>query len=145
MDVSAPTARVNGAQLAQQVGKKVRFVCKTESVEGNLMRVLAADNMPVTVQLAGSGSYDTSFLEFEGIVENPSTVREIVHTNFGNAFGECARTLPKAGAATTRAGCRDNPSRVHVPAKLALYIHVYLAICTGEEPCTVVYLRVPVP
>ena len=88
MDVSAPTARVNGAQLAQQIGKKVRFVCKTESVEGNLMRVIAADNMPVTVQLTGSGAYDTEYLEFEGIVENSSTVKELEHTNFGNKFGE---------------------------------------------------------
>mmetsp|Transcript_37773 Transcript_37773/g.82163 ORF Transcript_37773/g.82163 Transcript_37773/m.82163 type:complete len:108 (-) Transcript_37773:370-693(-) len=86
MDISAPTARVNGAQLSQQVGKKVRFVCKTESVEGNLMRVTAADNMAVTVQLTGTGAYDTAYLEFEGIVENASTVREIEHTNFGNTF-----------------------------------------------------------
>eukprot|EP00242_Pyramimonas_sp_CCMP2087_P003725 CAMPEP_0198212438 /NCGR_PEP_ID=MMETSP1445-20131203/26067_1 /TAXON_ID=36898 /ORGANISM="Pyramimonas sp., Strain CCMP2087" /LENGTH=107 /DNA_ID=CAMNT_0043886881 /DNA_START=111 /DNA_END=434 /DNA_ORIENTATION=+ len=86
MDVSAPTARVNGQQLAQQVGKKVRLVCKNESIDGTLMRVTAADGAAVTVQLTGSGSYATAYLEFEGIVENSSTVREIEHTNFGDTF-----------------------------------------------------------
>lgn len=90
MDVSAPKARVNGAQLSQHVGRKVLLVCKAEgTVSGNTMTVLAADNQQVTVTLRPGSSYDSEFLEFEGIVSGPNSITEHACTMFGNSFGMC--------------------------------------------------------
>ncbi|KAK3261992.1 replication protein A 14 kDa subunit B [Cymbomonas tetramitiformis] len=51
-----------------------------------MMQVSAADGVGLAVRLAPGGDYNTEFLEFEGIVEDSGTIREEVHTNFGNSF-----------------------------------------------------------
>mmetsp|Transcript_14346 Transcript_14346/g.19797 ORF Transcript_14346/g.19797 Transcript_14346/m.19797 type:complete len:108 (-) Transcript_14346:98-421(-) len=86
MNITAPTPRVSGSMLSQNTGKKVLLVCKQESVNGNLMRVQAADGVAVTVLLKAGGAYDTEFLEFEGIVDNANTITEINHSNWGDTF-----------------------------------------------------------
>ena len=62
-------------------------MCKQEGVTGNTMTVKTADGQVVTVQLKGGGNYNTEYLEFEGIVENATTLSEQTHTDFGNNFG----------------------------------------------------------
>lgn len=84
---TAPCARVNGAYMRENLGRKVRLVCKQESISGRVMTVLAADNARLTVNLAEGNAYDTEYIEFEGIVDSETVLTEHSHTNFGNSFG----------------------------------------------------------
>mmetsp|Transcript_1892 Transcript_1892/g.6587 ORF Transcript_1892/g.6587 Transcript_1892/m.6587 type:complete len:109 (+) Transcript_1892:45-371(+) len=87
MDTSAPSPRVNGELLSRYVGQKVLLVGKQEGMEGLQMRVRCADDRVVTVNLSQTaGGYDTSFVEFEAVVDSADSVRELSHTNFGENF-----------------------------------------------------------
>ena len=92
IDVSSPAPFVNAALLARYAGKTVRLVGKV----GGDGAVTAADGQQV--QVKGSGSYPCAFVEIEGVVDGPTTIREIKATPFGNNFGECL----------SRRGRRDN-------------------------------------
>ena len=85
--LTQPCARVNGAYMRENVGRKVRLVCKQEGISGRTMTVLAADNARLTVNLAEGASYDTEYIEFEGVVDSDTVLTEHSHTNFGNSFG----------------------------------------------------------
>lgn len=85
--LTQPCARVNGAYMRENVGRKVRLVCKQEGISGRTMTVLAADNARLTVNLAQGASYDTEYIEFEGVVDSDTVLTEHSHTNFGNSFG----------------------------------------------------------
>jgi replication factor A3 len=93
MDVSAPSPRVNFQSMGAYIGKRVRLVGKVESVQGNVMRVKAADEGVVEV-LTKSAVPQDAFVEVDGIVESPNTLREESLTGFGNTFGE----RPRGGA-----------------------------------------------
>eukprot|EP00898_Chlorokybus_atmophyticus_P001676 jgi/Chlat1/2509/Chrsp175S02373 len=87
METASATAMVNGAMLAQHVGKKVRVVVKVKSFDNGRCACEAADGQEVFVRLApGTSHYDTPFVEIQGTVQDPHTVEEEFHTPFGHNF-----------------------------------------------------------
>ncbi|KDD74044.1 hypothetical protein H632_c1625p0 [Helicosporidium sp. ATCC 50920] len=71
--------------MSQYIGKRVRMVGKVEGVQGNSLQLRAADDGMVTVFLRGAAPSD-SYIEVEGNVESPNTIRETACTPFGNNF-----------------------------------------------------------
>jgi hypothetical protein len=113
--LTQPCARVNGAFMRENVGRKVRLVCKQEGISGRTMTVLAADNARLTVNLAEGASYDTEYIEFEGVVDSDTVLTEHSHTNFGNNFG--ARLLiitPSLPVKHRAAGLKHRRTAWHV-------------------------------
>lgn len=86
IDTSAPSPHVNFQLMSQYIGKRVRMVGKVEGVQGNSLQLRAADDGMVTVFLRGAAPSD-SYIEVEGNVESPNTIRETACTPFGNNFG----------------------------------------------------------
>jgi hypothetical protein len=58
-----------------------------ESASGMEARVKTADGGTVTVALAKPPAFQSDFVEFEGIVNTPTTFTEIDRASFGNKFG----------------------------------------------------------
>lgn len=87
MDVSASAPHVNRELLGHFVQRRVRLVGLVESLDGNSLRVKAADDGVVNVTLKQPGSFDDKYICVEGTVESPDTIIEDSHTNFGNNFG----------------------------------------------------------
>ncbi|KAK2076420.1 hypothetical protein QBZ16_000945 [Prototheca wickerhamii] len=85
INVSAPAPRVNFELLGQNIGKKVRLVGKVEGIQGNSLQLRAADDGVVTVMLRGAAPSDL-FVEVEGLVDSPTTLKEDSSTGFGNSF-----------------------------------------------------------
>jgi len=60
--------------------------------------------LPATIRLAlldAACSFDTKFIEFQGTVMNPNTIKEDEHEEFGNEFG----ALSAATVVIKRGGC----------------------------------------
>lgn len=92
-DISTAAPRVNFEQLQRFIGKRVRLMGQIERVEGNAAYVKAADGGVVTVVLKSSNSIgETPYVEIDGVVDSPTTVRELDHSNFGSSFGTCPAT-----------------------------------------------------
>lgn len=85
-DTTAPSPRVNFELMNQYIGKRVKLVGKVEDVQGGKMRVKAADDGVVEVILQSAAPQD-AFVEIDGTVESPNTLREEGMTGFGNSFG----------------------------------------------------------
>lgn len=88
IDITAPAPRVNFELMANYIGKRVKLVGKVEGVQGQILRVKAADEGIVEVLLRSSVPEDL-FVEIDGTVESPNTLREESIAGFGNSFGEC--------------------------------------------------------
>jgi hypothetical protein len=90
-DMSQPTPRVNASQMGRFVGKRVKLVGQVAGVNGSSLTLKAADEAMVEVQLKGTAPTD-QFVEFEGMVESPTVLREESQTSFGGNFGERSGT-----------------------------------------------------
>jgi hypothetical protein len=91
MDCNNPVPRVNFELLQQHLGKRVKLVCKVERTENNNLIVTAADGGTVYIQPSGKSQFDGLFLEIEGIVQTPNTIKEEEVASFGSGdFGELA-------------------------------------------------------
>ena len=86
IDVTAPAPRVNFELLSQFMGKRVKLVGKVEEISGNVMKVKASDDGIVEVLLKGAAPED-AFVEVDGTVEGPNSLREESSIGFGNSFG----------------------------------------------------------
>ena len=91
IDVTAPAPRVNFELMNNYIGKRVKLVGKVESVQGTTMKVKAADEGVVDVMLKSAAPQD-AYVEIDGTVESPNTLREESIIGFGNNFGERAIT-----------------------------------------------------
>lgn len=87
LDCSAPAPRVNFEQMVNFIGQRVKLVGKVEGIEGSVLKVKAADDGMVDVILKGAAPQDM-YVEIDGTVESPNSVREESHAGFGNNFGE---------------------------------------------------------
>ncbi len=85
MDV-AP--RVNFELLQRFIERRVRLVGHVENLQNNVLQLTTVDNGTVNVLIKPGLGFDSPFVEVEGIVESPNTLRELDHTNFGSNFGE---------------------------------------------------------
>ena len=86
IDVTAPCPRVNFELMSQYTGKRVRFVGKVEQISENTMKVRSSDDSIVEVILSGAAP-DGPYVEIDGTVEGPNTIREDSSTSFGSSFG----------------------------------------------------------
>jgi len=86
IDVTAPCPRVNFEIMSQYTGKRVRFVGKVEQISENTMKVRSSDDSIVEVILSGAAP-DGPYVEIDGTVEGPNTIREDSSTSFGSSFG----------------------------------------------------------
>ena len=96
MNADDPTPRVGFAQLKHMIGRRVLFVGRVENMEGGLVRMAAPDGSKVSVQ--ASSTFETPFVEVQGVVVDPQTIREESHVNFGENFGARAGGLCAKGA-----------------------------------------------
>jgi hypothetical protein len=87
LDVTAPAPRVNFQLMQQFVGKRVTLVGKAEGVQNGKLRVKAADDGMVEVQLRSAVPNDL-YVEVEGVVMSPNTIAEESIVGYGNTFGE---------------------------------------------------------
>lgn len=89
IDITAPSPRVNFKLLEQYIGKRVKLVAKPEEkIEGGALKVRTSDDGIVEVFLKGDKPVPTStFIEIDGTVESPNTIREESSTAFGDSFG----------------------------------------------------------
>ena len=85
MDV-AP--RVNFELLQRYIERKVRLIGQVENLQNNMLKIKAADGGHVNVLVKPGAGFDSPYVEVEGIVESPNTIRELDHTNIGSTFGE---------------------------------------------------------
>lgn len=86
IDVTAPCPRVNFELMSHYTGKRVRFVGKVEQISENTMKVRSSDDSMVEVILSGAAP-DGPYVEIDGTVEGPNTIREDSSTSFGSSFG----------------------------------------------------------
>mmetsp|Transcript_22051 Transcript_22051/g.61200 ORF Transcript_22051/g.61200 Transcript_22051/m.61200 type:complete len:108 (-) Transcript_22051:120-443(-) len=86
MDVSTPTPRVNGALLRQNIGRKVLLVGEVLSLEEGFVRMMAADQTPVTVKVQDNAPFQTRYAEVLGTVESENSVMADQHFAFGDNF-----------------------------------------------------------
>lgn len=90
MDVSEPTPRVNFELMQRHMHKKVLLVGQIESRDNNVARLRAADGGIVQVMVQPGVMFESKFIQFEGIVESPTQLSALNHTNFGDNLGKDA-------------------------------------------------------
>ncbi|KAK9844656.1 hypothetical protein WJX74_005199 [Apatococcus lobatus] len=78
--------RVNFELLQRYIERRVRLVGQLENLQGNVLKLKTSDNGTVNVLIKPGAGFDSPFIEVEGIVESPNTIRELDHTNFGSSF-----------------------------------------------------------
>lgn len=71
--------------MGRFVGKRVKLVGQVAGTEGSNLKLKTADDSVVQIVLAGSAPSDP-YVEFEGIVESPTLLKEESQTSFGNNF-----------------------------------------------------------
>lgn len=57
-------------------------------MEGRKAKVKAADGGHVDVELTGPSGFNTPFVQFQGVVTSPTSLREESRIDFGSNFGE---------------------------------------------------------
>ncbi len=88
MDSDNPIPRVNYSIMGRYINQRVKLVCKVEQVNGGTVLVTTPDNAQVTIIVSpNSGAFEGRFVEVEGTVVEPNTIREDEHTNFGDNLG----------------------------------------------------------
>ena len=89
VDVSAPAIRVNMELMGHYIGQRVRLVARVVpgGVQNGILTVKAADEGEVHVLIQNAVPQDL-FVEIEGTVDAPNTLREESIVGFGNSFGE---------------------------------------------------------
>jgi hypothetical protein len=87
IDITSPAPRVNFELMGHHIGQRVKLVGKVEGVQGGILRLKAADEGVVDVLLKSAVPSDM-FVEVDGTVESPNTIREESIAGFGNKFGE---------------------------------------------------------
>ncbi len=88
IDISAPGPRVNMAMMKDLLGKRVTLVGRVEGgLQNGILHVKASDEGLVEVVLQGAVPQD-AFVEVEGVVESPNTLREQSIIGYGNTFGQ---------------------------------------------------------
>jgi hypothetical protein len=85
MDCSNPTPRVGYPQLKSFINQRVLFVGKVESLSPGCAHMLAPDGSKVVVQT--NSTYNSMFVEVEGVVVDPGTIREEAHVDMNETFG----------------------------------------------------------
>jgi len=82
-----PCPRVNFSLMEKYMGQHVLLVCKLESLDPhqNRAHVLTSDGGKVIVALK-TAACDTTYMEFEGIVDAPNQLREEARCEFGGNF-----------------------------------------------------------
>ena len=86
MNADEPTPRVGYEQLKHYIGRRVLFVGRVEGMDaGGVVSLSAPDGSKVSVH--ASSPFDTPYVEVEGVVQDPATIREESHVNFGDNFG----------------------------------------------------------
>eukprot|EP00249_Psilotum_nudum_P000380 c1175_g1_i1 orf=1-258(-) len=86
MDTSNPAPMVNAELLRRYQGRRVRSVMKVLRTEMGGFVGQSCDGQQVQVrQVPNVGSF-TQFVEVIGVVENDSSVRAEICTNFGDNF-----------------------------------------------------------
>ena len=88
---SLPTARPARCPFHERNAR----VGQVDSVEGRKAKVKAADGGHVYVELAGPPAFNTPFVEFQGVVTSPTSIREESRRDFGSNFGEISHIIPK--------------------------------------------------
>lgn len=74
--------------MERYINQRVKLVCKVEQVMGSTVQVTTPDNAQVTIIVApNSGAFESRFVEVEGTVMDPKTIREDEHTSFGDNIG----------------------------------------------------------
>lgn len=78
-----------------------------DSLEPQLNRahVVTSDGGRVTVALK-TATFDSSYVEFEGIVDAPDQLREEARCEFGSSFGEPLNVVPEIMAFLSHSGTR---------------------------------------
>jgi hypothetical protein len=88
MDCDNTVPRVNYSTMERYINQRVKLVCKVEQVMGSTVQVTTPDNAQVTIIVApNSGAFESRFVEVEGTVMDPKTIREDEHTSFGDNIG----------------------------------------------------------
>lgn len=87
MDSSCPTPRVNGSLLQQNVGRRILLVGEVVSLEGDLIRLLAPDQIPVNVRAPELAPPHTRYVEALCTVEGDGSVVAQQLIPFGDTFG----------------------------------------------------------
>jgi hypothetical protein len=88
MDSDNPVPRVNFSTMERHINQRVKLVCKVEQVGQGQVLATTPDNAQVTIITApNQGPYNTLYVEVEGQVMDPKTIREEEHTNFGDDLG----------------------------------------------------------
>lgn len=84
MNSDDPTPRVGFAQMKNFINKRVLFVGRVESMNNGVVTLLGPDGSKVAVQ--SNSAYETPYVEVQGVVVDPQTIREESHVNFGENF-----------------------------------------------------------
>jgi hypothetical protein len=100
MDCSNPTPRVGYPQLKSFINQRVLFVGKVESLSPGCAHMLAPDGSKVVVQT--NSTYNSMFVEVEGVVVDPSTIREEAHVDMNETFGGSPHAAAAAGGGWRR-------------------------------------------
>lgn len=88
-DTTQPAPRVNFELMSQYHGKRVRVVGKVEGVQGSILRIKAADDGNVEVELPQGLSVPAdSYVEVDGTVKSPGVMAAETISGFGNQFGK---------------------------------------------------------
>ncbi|KIZ02944.1 hypothetical protein MNEG_5011 [Monoraphidium neglectum] len=85
MNADEPTPRVGFAQLKNMIGRRVLFVGRVESQDVGRAHMAAPDGSKVVIEGASS-AFETQFAEVQGVVVDPTTIREESHVDFGENF-----------------------------------------------------------
>jgi hypothetical protein len=104
IDVTQPLPRVNYETMGQYVGKRVKLVGKVEGIQGNVLRLKAADDGMVEVRMTGSAPAD-AYVEVDGTVERAGILVEDAMCGFGNTFGKANNRRPCFRCPATRGFC----------------------------------------
>lgn len=74
--------------MQRHMHKKVLLVGQIESRDNNVARLRAADGGIVQVMVQPGVMFETKYIQFEGIVESPTQLSALSHTNFGDNLGK---------------------------------------------------------
>ena len=130
IDVTAPAPRVNFELMSHYIGKRVKLVGRVENggVQNGVLKVKAADEGTVDVIVHSAVPQDL-FVEVDGTVESPNTIREDSIIGFGNSFGKFA--LPTPSLSQTSSLSLKHSTNTHI-SDIFKSIHSFFAADMGN-------------
>lgn len=87
INVSAPAPRVNSSMLSGFIGRKVILIGKYEGMEGNTLKLKAADDGMVSVALSCPAP-QADVIEVQGTVSTPNSINAESTVAFSSNFGK---------------------------------------------------------